>query len=224
MIGGLRLRHVPAAGAEITTEALFKRHSRSISAPNKPRGDFVRTAYLSGRAYGLARDALQFSYLLKTKQEADVLQAVKIIEPRAQRIEVLTESGGPAVYVDIGLDSLLPLALCGEGFVRLFSLIVEMTSSRHGVLLADEIDTGLHYAAMPKLWQLLRELTRRHDVQLIATTHNEEIVDYALREFSDADQPIGLFRIDRNDRGHSVAAYDRAAQEAVAHEGFEVRG
>jgi len=224
VIGGLRLRYVPAAGTEIVTEAVFDPRSGNVNAPSRDREDFVRTAYLSARAYGLTRDAQQFSSLLKRKKEQDVLEGVQIIDSRAKRIEVLTESGGPAVYVDVGLDSLLPLAVCGEGFVRLFSLVVELTSSRHGTLLVDEIDNGLHYAAMPKLWRLLRELTRKHDVQVLATTHNEEIVDGALREFANAQDAIGLFRIDRSDSEHRVVSYDSVAQEAVTVEGFEVRG
>ena len=141
------------------------------------------------------------------------MEAVQLIESKARRLEVLTEAGGPAVYVDIGLESLVPLAVCGEGFVRLFSLAVELTSCRHGVLLVDEIDNGLHHSVMRRIWEHLRVLCRKHDVQIIATTHNEELVDNALEEFNTAGEPIGLFRIDRNADGHLVASYDEEAQQ-----------
>lgn len=224
VIGGLRLLYHSAAGADSVTEARFDPKTGNIDAPSRQRDDFFRTTYLSARAYGLARDTQQFSYLVRTKQEQDVLDGLRLIEPRTQRIEVLTEPGGPAVYVDLGLDSLVPLAVCGEGFVRLFSLIVELTASRGGVLLIDEIDNGLHYSVMRQVWRLLHGLSVKHDVQVFATTHNEELVGDALEEFGRLDEPIGLFRIDRTPQGHRAVAYDRETQEAVLSQGFEVRG
>ena len=196
-----------------------------MDAPGKERSDFVRTTFLSARTYpSLVRDAEQFSHLLRIKQEQDVIDAVKIIEPAIERIEVLSEPGGPSVYVDVGLESLVPLAVCGEGFVRLFSIAVELTASRRGVLLVDEIDNGLHYSVMPRLWDLVGKLVAKHPVQVFATSHNEELIRSALDAFADHPEDLGLFRIDKQDTRHTVAAYDAVAQDAVREAHFEVRG
>jgi predicted ATPase len=225
VIGGLRLRYQPASGPEITTTALFDPKSGNVEAPSKERKDFVRTTFLSARAYSsLIRDAQQFSSLLKLKQERDVLDAVRIIEPSVERIEVLSDPGGPAVYVDLGLESLVPLAVCGEGFVHVFSLAVELTASRSGVLLIDEIDNGLHYSVMPTLWQLLGELCAKHRVQLFATTHNEEMIHAAFRAFAKDRSELGLYRLDRRGQAHVAVRYDEEDMEAILRESFEVRG
>ena len=176
-IGGLRLRYIGATGNEFLTNSIFDPKSGNIDAPSKDRDDFVRTTMFSARAYSsMARDAQQFSFLLKIKQERDVLEGMHIIDQRVQRIEVVSEPSGPSIYLDIGLDTLVPLAVGGEGLVRLFSIIVELTASRNGVLLIDEIDNGFHYSVMPDLWKLLRELAEKHNVQLFGTTHNDEIM------------------------------------------------
>ena len=225
VVGGLRLRYRPAVGREITTTAIFDPKTGNIEAPSKDREDFVRTTFLSARTYpSLLRDAEQYSFLLRIKKEGDILEAVQIIEPAIERIEVLSEPGGPTVYVDLGLESLVPLAVCGEGFVRLFSIAVELTASRGGVLLIDEIDNGLHYSVMPKLWTLLGDLCDRHNVQLLATTHNEELIFSALEGFKDQPERLGLFRVDRKDGRHTVAGYGVDAQRAVREVHFEVRG
>jgi len=101
------------------------------------------------------------------------MDGLKIIAPNLQRIEVVSESIGPSIYLDIGQDALVPLTVSGEGMVRMFSIILELISSRNGVLLIDEIDNGLHYTVMPKLWKLLGALVEKHDVQIFATTHNQ---------------------------------------------------
>lgn len=225
VIGGLRLRYTSADGDEMTTTAMFDPKRGNIEAASKERDDFVRTTFLSARAYSsMVHDAQQFSYLLKIKREQDVLDAVQILDPRVQRIEVLSEPGGPAVYVDLGLPALVPLAVCGEGFVRLFSIIVELTASRGGILLVDEIDNGLHHSVMQSMWTLLAELAVRHNVQIFGTTHNEDIIRSALSAFADDASNLGIFRIDRRPTGHRVAAYNEDAMQAVREEHFEVRG
>ena len=129
------------------------------------------------------------------------------------------------MYADVGLPSLAPLAVCGEGTVRLFSLVVEAAGSRGGVLLVDEIDGGLHHSVMDKFWATLREIADRHDVQIFATTHNEELVHSAIRAFErDASGTLGLFRLDRRRGRHAVTSYNEAALRAVQGAGFEVRG
>ncbi|MGP0062949.1 MAG: AAA family ATPase [Isosphaeraceae bacterium] len=224
-IGGLRLRYIGATGNEFLTNSIFDPKSGNIDAPSKDRDDFVRTTMLSARAYSsMARDAQQFSFLLKIKQERDVLEGMHIIDQRVQRIEVVSEPSGPSIYLDIGLDTLVPLAVGGEGLVRLFSIIVELTASRNGVLLIDEIDNGFHYSVMPDLWKLLRELAEKHNVQLFGTTHNDEIMRSALDVFAESEGILGLFRIDKRDDRHVMVAYSDEAMEAVRTVPFEVRG
>jgi hypothetical protein len=153
---------------------MFDPKTGNVNAPSKERSDFIRSTYLSARAYtSLVRDAEQFSYLVKIKADDEVLSALKLVEPRVSSIEVVSEAGSPTVYVDIGLPTLAPLAVCGEGVVRLFSIVVEVTASRGGVLLVDEIDNGLHFSIMEDFWKSLGALAKKHKVQLVGTTHNE---------------------------------------------------
>jgi len=224
-IGGLRLRYQPAQGSQIVTEAVFDPKTGNVNAPSVQREDFVRSSYLSARAYSsLARDAEQLSYLVKIKREDEVVDALRIVEPSINRLEVVSEAGASTIYADVGLPSLAPLAVCGEGMVRLFSMVVAITGSRDGVLLVDEIDNGLHHSVMQDLWQMLRQMTDKHDVQVFATTHNEELVESAIHAFEDCPETLGLFRLDRRNGRQTVVSYNEAALRAVEAEGFEVRG
>ncbi len=225
MINKLSLHYTSGAGKVISTQAKYDEQTGVISPGSERRDDFLRSTFLSARSYPtIARDADQFSHLVRIKQEQDVLDAMRVIEPRIQGIKVATDVAGPSVDVDIGLNSLIPLAACGEGFVRLFSVIVELTGVRHGILLIDEVDNGLHHSVMGRLWERLGELCEKHEVQVFATTHNEEMIHSALKAFQNRPGELGLFRIDRRNNEHSIACYDQDAQEAVLQEHFEVRG
>ena len=189
------------------------------------REDLVNTTLLSARFFpGQLEDLHLFSTLVKRKQEGDVLDTLRLIEPAVQRIKILSDPGGPSLYLDLGLEALVPLAVCGEGIVHLFSIIVELIASRNGVLLIDEIDNGLHYRVMPGLWKLLGHLVEKHKVQVFGTTHNDNMMRSALKEFAETQGTLGLFRIDRRGDSHVMVGYSEEAMEAVLEAPFEVRG
>jgi hypothetical protein len=201
----LELRYKNARGEEVQTTATFNSMSGELCVNSQNRSDFIPTTLLSARGYASpARDAHQFSSLLKKKQDKDIIDALRIIEPSLQRIEILSEPGGPSIYLDLGLDALAPLAVCGEGMVRLFSIILELIASRNGVLLIDEIDNSLHYRVMPTFWKLLADLVERHNVQVFGTTHND---DY------DALRAGGI----RWNRGHARTLPHRSTRRPARH-------
>lgn len=215
--------HTPTG--HFQTEAFLNAGYIQLRSANQPMGVNVQTTFLSARAFpSLARDAQQFSQALRDKLDANILEAIRLIDSTIQRIEVLYQAGGPTIYVDTGLESLVPLAVCGEGLGRVFSIAVELLAVRGGVLLIDEIDNGLHYSVMPQFWRLLGHLCQKHQIQVFTTTHNEELLLLALEAFADKPDQFGLFRIDRRGSQHSVAAYDAEMREAVREHRFEVRG
>lgn len=221
----LTLNYTDANQREYRTQAKYDAQRRGLDVLPMDREDFVRCQFLSARSYpAMDRDARQFSHLVRIKQQHEIEEALRIIEPRVQRVELLAEYGGSAIYVDLGLPSLIPLAACGEGFVRFFSIIVEITSCRQGVLLIDEIDNGLHYSVMKKLWKLLGRLSEKHDVQIIATTHNEELITSAVEALSDQLDSLAVYRIDRFNTGHNAVRYDAETLPAVCDAHFEIRG
>ena len=224
-LGGLVLHARDGAGNTAQTSAILDASSGKVMLSLSSRADVVRTTMLSARSLtNSARDAQQFSTLRKAKQDQELIDALRIIEPRVQAIEVLSEPSGPSIYLDVGLDVLVPLNVCGEGMVRLFSIVLELIASRNGVLLIDEIDNGLHYTVMPKLWMLLDTLSERHNVQIFGTTHNDDIIRSAMEAFVDKDGTLGLLRIDRRGDRHVMVAYSEEAMKGVLEVPFEVRG
>jgi hypothetical protein len=223
-IAGLTIGfHVPSGNYQ--AEASIDACSGQMRATSQPAGTGVRTTLLSARAFSsLTHDAQQFSRVVRDKLDASVLEAIRLIEPNIQRIEVLYEADSPTIYVDTGLDRLIPLAACGEGMVRLFSIAVELVAVRGGVLLIDEIDNGLHHSIMQPLWILLGSLCTKHDVQVVATTHNDEMIRSSFAAFEDRLGDLGLFRIDHRGDEHVAVQYDEESIHAVMNVGFEVRG
>lgn len=188
------------------------------------RTDFVRTALLSAQAQTIEEQASQYGLLVRMKRELPVLEALRLLDDRIQRIEVIHEAGAPTVYCDMGFASLVPLAVCGDGVLRLFSIMVELTRMQGGVLLVDEIDSGLHHSVMVPFWRTLRGQAEQQDVQIFATTHDDDLLRSALTAFGDDLSWLRLFRLDRRTQGIVAVGYEDDALQAVRDEGFEVRG
>jgi AAA domain, putative AbiEii toxin, Type IV TA system/AAA ATPase domain len=225
LFGGVQFRTTDSGGNVTVMEARLDPNSRIVTLSGARRSDVVRTTLLGARNYpDQVHDAQTFSSLRKVKGDLDILQALTILEPRVQRIEVLSEITGPSIYLDIGLEALVPLAVYGEGLVRLFSITVELAASRNGVLLIDEIDNGLHYSIMPHLWQLLGQLVVKQDVQIFATTHNDDMMRSALEAFAGTEGMLGLFRIDKRGERHVMVSYSEEAMKGILEDHFEVRG
>ena len=118
----------------------------------------------------------------------------------------------------------VPLGSTGEGMKRLLALALALTQAKGGVLLVDEIDTGLHYSVLGQMWLLIVEAARKMDIQVFATTHSLDCVKglaWLCENHSELREEVALHKIDAG-LDHSVA-FD-AEQIAIADEqGIEVR-
>ena len=55
---------------------------------------------------------------------------------------------------------------------RLLALSIYLASVKGGILLVDEIDTGLHYSVLADMWKLVIATAIKNDIQVFATTHS----------------------------------------------------
>ena len=60
---------------------------------------------------------------------------------------------------------------------RVFHIILSLINTRDGCLLIDEVENGgLHWQVQPKLWAMIFKLADKLNVQIFATTHNQDCV------------------------------------------------
>lgn len=176
---------------------------------------------------GLAREevVLLFEAAVLTDDEPVVLQALRTVEPMVERLaSVGARRTSPSRRGGIDMrvaGQRLPIGTMGDGIWRLLGIALALVRARGGILLVDEIDTGLHYTVLTKMWQLVYETAKRLDVQVFATTHSRDCYE-ALGEVTEPGrQDISLQRIERG-RPEAVA-YREAILRTAAERGLEVR-
>ena len=70
----------------------------------------------------------------------------------------------------------VPIGSLGDGTWRILALAIALIRAKNGVLLIDEIDTGLHYTVMAAMWTLVADTAIPLNVQVFATTHSYDCV------------------------------------------------
>ncbi len=113
-----------------------------------------------------------------TPGEERTVDALRIVEPAIDRIAISELAGSASAKVLLrGAEGPVPLGTLGEGASRMLTLALYLAVTQGGFLLLDEIENGLHWSVMPRLWHFLVETARALDVQVFATTHSKDCLE-----------------------------------------------
>lgn len=166
--------------------------------------------------------------LVLLPEEEQVISAMKIIDPAIERL-AFTATGRMAESVGFvkltGEDQRIPLGSLGDGIMRLLAQAIYLARAAGGVLLIDEIDTGLHYTTLEAMWRFVIESARRLDVQVFATSHSGDCIRALAWLQTDAPELAADISVHRIDRTATAAVrYSAADIEIAARHHIEVRG
>lgn len=159
-----------------------------------------------------------------TDHEEEVLELLKIVEPRIQKIAATPGAAG-SIFVRLrGEPGRIPLGSFGDGTARLFSLACNVITARHGLLLIDEIDTGLHFGTIARMWRFLSHSARRLDLQVFATTHSKDCLAGLAKFCTEEPTMAENFRLHRIERDASTwTTYSAQDIELAIDADIEVR-
>ena len=163
-----------------------------------------------------------------TSLETDVIGALRIIAPKVERVNLLSDSSGnldervPKAKIE-DVDEPIPLRSLGEGMNRLFGVTLALVNSKNGLLLLDEVESGLHYSVQPDVWRLIFETAHRLNVQVFATTHSMDCIE-AFQEAAAENEEEGVLIRLENENGLLVATeFDERRLGIATREEIEVR-
>jgi len=99
-------------------------------------------------------------------------------------------------------DKYIYLSNFGDGLKTYISIICSIYACKNGQLFIDEIDNGLHYTKLDKLWEITLTISKEQNVQLFATTHSKECIEsYARVAKKLEDKEIRFFKLGKNEEG-----------------------
>ena len=188
---------------------------------------FIRSSGMTARGVAQLLDEV-----VLTEHETLVTHALKILEPRVERVAAIAHernyllADGPGgIFVKLrGVQERVPNGSTGDGMWRMLGLALMLAKAKGSVLLVDEIDTGLHYSVMESMWRMVCEQAAALSVQVFATTHSRDCYE-SLASFIEADETqqerVTIQRVEQH-QNEAVRIGGRAIVLA-AERGLEVR-
>ena len=174
-------------------------------------------------APGYASDVIG-NVIIQKKAET-LVKFLQVINPRITNIAV----SGDVAYADVGLDKMIPLNMFGSGMTRAATILSPCILGKEQILLIDELENGLHHAAVLSLLQALLTLSRDQGMQVFVTTHSISVLESLLQalreeEFSEYRATTNCYTLQRDKNGLvRPYRYEYAQFEHCIRHGIEIR-
>lgn len=162
--------------------------------------------------------------LLENKLKDELITLIKEIDPNIS--DIMTNSNNE-ILVDIGVDKFIPINMMGDGVRRFLSLIIFLYGLGNGIIFIDEIDNGLHYSAIHKMWKLVLSISAKRNIQVFATSHSLDslrAINTLMQNDENTDENIICYNLTHFDNGELVAYdYDKNSFNFQLNNDIEIR-
>lgn len=187
----------------------------------------VDSAYFLGAKipFNPSETAVRYGELDIRGESEQLLPYLQIIEPRLKGItSVAFPNGESMLYGDVGLSKKVPIAYMGDGISRLLTILLAIFYTRGGIVFIDEVENGLHYSVMPKIWSIVMQAAIDYDCQIFATTHSYECLSNAVKGIPEhAREDFRYIRLERSEEKIVPKSFTFSMLEAAIEQGWEVR-
>ena len=165
-----------------------------------------------------------FGQVILTRKKRELTELLKKVEPRLISLDAIAPDGEQRVYAELeGVQQALPLTQMGHGFSRLVHLFSEMLVSDAQLALIDEVENGIHYSALPTLFQGIKAVAQERQVQSLITTHSWDCLRAACEVFEDSPDMFQVIRLERDGDSVKAVCIDGARMLRLMSEEREVR-
>jgi predicted ATPase len=215
--------------APILDDSSIEAQSLRVRRPNRyQRFSSIQSCqFLATDNLGFDNLATLWDKITLTPKEESVVAALQILEPDVERISFTSsQTSNSGILIKLrGQPNPIPLGSMGDGMRRILTLVMTAVTAENGVLLVDEIDTGLHYQTQTDMWRLILEVAQQLNVQVFATTHSWDCItafQEALAQLEDSS--VGkLFRLSRKDENIRAVEYTPDELSIAVRQSIEVR-
>jgi AAA domain, putative AbiEii toxin, Type IV TA system/AAA ATPase domain len=209
----------PRRGAEIThfvgtlipnVAQIWEDAALHVGLPRSFRTP-VATETLTPYSYQINRVQVRYHsrYLFGTDRDI-VLDLIREFDPEITDLKQASFRGmRPALYLNHKRLGPAPLSIFGDALRRAVLLAGTLLSLKGGgILMIDEIETGIHVKALQRVFRWLTDVARRLNVQVVATTHSLEAVDAMALSAGDSLGDVVTFHLDQTEQETRVKRID----------------
>jgi AAA15 family ATPase/GTPase len=200
--------------ASLTNSNLFK----DISSDNKPK-NFIPSSKIDNELIINLYDSI------KEKRKRDKLnQYISQFDSNILEFEIIKNI--PKVFLD-SRKQFEDISELGHGLQRYIAIISAILVSQNNCLFLDEIENGIHYTHLERLWEIILTLSEELNCQVFATTHSKDCIEsyYKVSKKMEYKNDVSYIKMTRLETGEILpTVYDYELLEIGMEENHEVRG
>jgi AAA15 family ATPase/GTPase len=167
-----------------------------------------------------------FIKIQEKDREDDLNRLINNFDNEIGKVKVIGDSIQCRVTAPDGTFSYRDIGEYGDGLRLYISVIADMFAAENHYMFIDEIDNGVHYTSLDKLWDIILTLSKELNVQVFATTHSRECIEsYCRTVEKHKERDISFITLVKNKEKQIKAIirdYDMFTDSI--HESREVRG
>lgn len=93
----------------------------------------------------------------------------------------------------------------GDGIKHFINILVIMFSHKNTTIYLDEIENGIHFENLDKLWEIIFKVSKEQNIQVFATTHSKDCINSYSKISKKMDNDISFINLSKNKKDEIVA-------------------
>jgi AAA15 family ATPase/GTPase len=162
------------------------------------------------------------SYAIDRNQKQTAISMLRFFDPAVNDLDIVASDASFALRITHEHRGVVDLSSFGDGMRRSVAMALMLARASDGLLLIDEIETGIHPTALVPVFRQLLAAAKQANVQILATTHSIEAVD-ALAEAATDVTDIAAYRLHRRGGALKARRYEQERLKTIRKEGLDVR-
>ena len=118
-----------------------------------------------------------YSSIQSKDREDDFNRFIHSFDNEIEKVKVIGDSIKCRETAPDGSFSYRDITEYGDGLRLYVSVIADIFTAENSYIFIDEIDNGVHYTSLDKLWDIILTLSKELNVQVFATTHSRECIE-----------------------------------------------
>lgn len=201
--------------------------SRIKEVIKKVSGLETQAGYISSVGGSQKSIINSFAAVQKKDRESEVNEIIRSFDDSIESVKII---GGNSVQCKVtnvnGGISYRSIGEFGDGLRHYLSIIVDLFKAENTYLFIDELDSGIHYSSLDRLWEIIFTLSEELNVQVFATTHSRECIESYCRVAEKLqEKDISFITLVRNkEKAVKAIVRDYEVFTDSIHDDREVRG
>jgi len=164
-----------------------------------------------------------YDHIKENRKRDELNQYINEFDSNILEFEIIKNL--PKVFLD-SRQQFEDIAELGHGLKRYVAIISALLVSQDSCLFLDEIENGIHYTQLDRLWQIILTLAEELNCQVFATTHSKECLESFYKVSKKmAYKNVSYAKLTRLKNGQiSASVYDFELLENSLEQNHEVRG